>query len=205
MLDLLGMLRHCCVVVYGTRTGTGFFVAPGKVLTCAHVVGANYQLGDNVTLKWMWNQELIARVVELLTDGSGDIAILELVDASISHPCVHILAPTNIGDDLYGYGFPKFGKDLSGDGIQVQYESETILGSSRGLRYRITFKGGNVDFGFSGGPLLNLQTGGVIGIISESRGVGSDIGGWAIPISYVLDRFPYIASANIEYHHRNTT
>ena len=42
------LLRQCTVrVKAGDRSGAGFFVAPGKVLTCAHVAG-----DDDVSVVW---------------------------------------------------------------------------------------------------------------------------------------------------------
>ena len=49
--NLENLLRSCTVrVLGGPAPGAGFFVAPGTVLTCAHVIGDN----SSLTVLWEW-------------------------------------------------------------------------------------------------------------------------------------------------------
>jgi hypothetical protein len=57
------------------------------------------------------------------------------------------------------------------------------------------FKGGQVEPGFSGGPLLNLRTQRVMGIVVATRDKRTDLGGWAIEARIVQS---HLANLGIE-------
>ena len=72
---LLELLRWCSVklVVPGGH-GTGFFVAPGMILTCAHVVEAVQKGTGSVTVSWK-NQSLYCLSSEFLIRTTPHIKI----------------------------------------------------------------------------------------------------------------------------------
>jgi hypothetical protein len=52
-LELDDHLRRCTVRIrIQDRRGTGFFVAPYKVITCAHVIGVTTVAGQEVLIDW---------------------------------------------------------------------------------------------------------------------------------------------------------
>ena len=61
-------LMHDCVVKLSIpeKNGTGFFVAPGKILTCAHVVGdlpARKFYENDIHVRWMKIANFLDRVI----------------------------------------------------------------------------------------------------------------------------------------------
>src|SRR2546430_17677203 len=88
---LLRLLDHCTtrlVVNGGTATGTGFFVAPGYLLTCAHVVVSANR--DRNAIVAAWNGQNYPATIEHITDKVyPDLALLKAEGIS-NHPCVHL-------------------------------------------------------------------------------------------------------------------
>jgi hypothetical protein len=95
---LLRLLGRCVVAVHAGENfrGTGFFVAPGEVLTCAHVVQAR----EDLVVEWEAGS-FPATVVKALPDlepgdrRAGfyplpDVALLQLDARPADHPCVPI-------------------------------------------------------------------------------------------------------------------
>jgi len=196
--DLL--LRQCSPMVEG---GTGLFVAPGIILTCAHVVGRDRSVGD----------ETISVVLEDLSKLSGrllqispgtDLALVGI--SNTQHECVALdcagALDLHSGDELYLIGVPRWDPNQrQRGGLTAHFESfaepaEPSAASDPQLARLLMFKGANVVKGFSGGPLLNLRTCRVVGVVALSRDLSNEIGGWAIPIDVVLRVFPELVQLN---------
>ena len=183
-------LLTCCTVrisVPNGGFGTGFFIAPGWIVTCAHVVEGGSRMVD-ILWKDIRNNEVKEKVltaeVKLVFSESSDIAFLKLTTDD-KHPCVYIDSQhPQIDDSLYIFGYPAgYSEDYSaGDSISVKYEGESI---SKNHGVLLKLKEGQIKPGFSGSPLLNRRTGGVVGIITTTRDSGSDMGGRAVPISMI--------------------
>jgi hypothetical protein len=112
------LLRACTVrVTGGPAPGAGFFVAPGKVLTCVHVIG------DSADLVVSWERDrdsaLEARVsgqIAVLVDRGRpipaldrdypDIAVLQIGGLE-GHPCVCIDPEwPSLEDSFLVFGYP---------------------------------------------------------------------------------------------------
>ena len=196
--NLDDQLRGCTVLIEGRDPcGTGFFVAPHLILTCAHVVEeAKKQEG---TVYVTWNEQRCPAQIETLLDRPyPDLALLRAPDLAENHPCVYLQGAVKNGDSLYGWGYPRAYKE--GDSLQADYEGPTGT-----KEWRLKIKGGQVQPGFSGAPLLNLRTGGVCGVIKSTRDEISDLGGWAIPTATALDRLPNLEAMQQEFHHKDRT
>ena len=184
-------LQKCTVRLHVSGgQGTGFFVAQGLILTCAHVVGAKENL---VKVFWKAGQETFTARVEKSLKFPLDLALLQLEGEIFNHPRVYLdETKPKINEDLYTFGYPKeAGKDYSdGDSATFKYEGESFKGDILLLK----LKQGESPGGFSGSPLLNLSTGKVCGMVNLSR--GSDLGGRAVSVNVILKEFPEIAKFN---------
>jgi hypothetical protein len=178
--------------------GTGFFVAPQLILTCAHVVkSAN---PEKINVFWQYqNQQYIASRENIQLQKHLDLAILKLNFPDLDHPCVNFdLSSPELSDDLFSYGYPQDYPD--GDSATFKYEGESIKNNS--LLYKL--KEGQAKSGTSGSPLLNLRTGKVCGILNLSRDLNMDLGGRAVPVSIIFDQFPELAKLNQRFHQNNS-
>ncbi len=187
---LYELVRQCTVrVSIGQSNGTGFFVAPGVVLTCAHVV--EIAQNKNVSLQVYWQgNSYSAQIDTFLAKPYPDLSLLKL--NLLEHPCVYLHESIQLGDKLYGYGYSDEYPD--GDSITVEYE-----GPTGGPEQLLKLKMGQVRPGLSGSPLLNLRTGGICGIIKKSRDVFTDLGGRAVPTSIVLSKLN-LTKPQAEFH-----
>ncbi|MEH2046748.1 S1 family peptidase [Nostoc sp.] len=191
-------LQRCIVRLnVASSQGTGFFVAPNRILTFAHVVKCAKD--NSVQVFWkIGNQNYTAKVMESYED-PVDLALLQLDEDCLHHPCVELDdTEPNTNDDLYIFGYPKGnGVDYSqGDSASFKYEGISFKKDI--ILYKL--KQGQVISGFSGSPLLNLRTGKVCGIVHLSRDEGSDLGGRAVSAQVIVQQFPEIALLNQQFH-----
>ncbi|GAA1997014.1 trypsin-like peptidase domain-containing protein [Catenulispora subtropica] len=138
------------------RAGTGFFVAPGLILTCAHILT---EPGDEPPdiVPWDWGDEVLdAKVVkDFRRHHSGlDLAVLATTDV-VDHPVVAFAEPIEPGDELWSCWYPQ-GQDEDEDVVRLTYDGSELLRTTDG----------RVSEGFSGAPVLNARTGGVCGVLS---------------------------------------
>ncbi|GEM_PF-1423957 len=192
---LYELLRQCTLRVDSVgreHLGTGFFVAPGLILTCAHVV----EDVQSDTIEIIWNgQSYPAQLKEYRPEPEGpDLALLS-IDLQ-EHPCVWLHKGATPFDALYSYGYP----DDNPGGASTIFTLEGPSGEQGEL---LKFQSGQVRPGQSGAPLLNTQTGGVCGVVYSTRGRASDLGGGAIPTAVLLRTFPELAALQQQFHERN--
>lgn len=156
-------LKQCTVrlsVTGGQGHGTGFFVAPGLILTCAHVVkGANSRL-INV---WWQSQNYTADIDSVPENiEKVDLALLKLKGSIPDHSWVSLDESAQVGDKLYSFGYT----DEYPNGDPATFECEGFNGDRPPL---LKFKEGQVRPGLSGSPVLNQRTGKVCGIVKKTR------------------------------------
>ncbi len=197
--SLREQLRRCTVqlLVPKKSLGTGFFVAPGLILTCAHVVQIAQENNTPIEVS-AWDgraigpgsiQKFVVEKIPARENLPGqkiqylypDLALLQV--KLMDRPCVYLDKQVSSGDLLYTYGYPD--NYPGGDEVEFAFEGESRIDQQR---YLLKFKSGEARPGFSGAPLLNLSTGGVCGVVQTTR--GSDQGGRAIPVSIVFQEFP---------------
>lgn len=188
------LLERCTVflsVDFGrtTGTGTGFFVAPGTILTCAHVV----EDAKQISVEWGGQKRdasILNRFVHETTPRTyPDLAVLR-ADFQ-EHPCVALHRDVEVDDHIYAWGYPK---DYKGDPLTTVIEGES------GPPAFLKFKEGRVESGVSGSPMLNLRTGGVCGMIVLSRDQNSAEGGRGLSTNKIASLLPEIFTQN-EYLH----
>lgn len=123
-----------------------------------------------------------------------DLALLHVT--LTNHLCVYLDIQASSGNQLYIYGYPD--NFPAGDEAEFIFEGESRIDNQRFL---LKFREGEARPGFNGAPLLNLNTGGVCGIVQTTR--GSDIGGRAIPTSIVLQELPWLADQQQQFHQQD--
>ncbi|MEV0943660.1 trypsin-like peptidase domain-containing protein [Micromonospora wenchangensis] len=164
----------------GQLGGSGFFVAPGVVVTSAHVVGA-----AGVAVKVWWQSvehDGIVSAASLPPPAPGqlwpypDLAVV-IVAMIGTHPCAWLsVRPPALGGSHIVAGYStKLGPDpepvvrlLDHTGSN-DYQSRKLVALSKE----------EITPGMSGGPVLNPSTGGVWGVVKAMRGHD---GGFIVPI-----------------------
>jgi hypothetical protein len=195
LTPLEDLLQQCTVkITIPGGWGTGFFVAPGLILTCAHVVrkAADWQ----VTVSYpVWQQPLSAIVKAKADDGKTiDLALVELSEPLPDHPCVLLdEEPVAVGQALYGYGY----LESYTNAAPVRPVNEGLTGDTPPL---LKLQGAQIERGISGAALLNLKTGKVCGMVKETRAAGFDLGGGAIPTRVILEQFPELHDLQRVFH-----
>ncbi|MEQ9624771.1 trypsin-like peptidase domain-containing protein [Coleofasciculus chthonoplastes] len=197
MSHVENLLQQCTVKLsLPGGWGTGFFVAPEWILTCAHVVkGAK---GEPIQVRWQMQQNWSQAVVEDLLPDPYDLALLRvtlLTDAN--PPCVYLDGAIQSRDPLYLFGYPDREFD---NGCPVTFNCEGVTGDEPGL---IKFKLGQVRPGMSGAPLLNQRTGKVCGMVKFTRDRSFDLGGGAVPTTVILSQFPQLREFQREFHQQD--
>lgn len=210
-MPLHSLLARCVVRLDGDGEfrGTGFFVAPGEILTCAHVV----HRCTTITATWEGGSSS-AMVVAALPDLPGDdrraqfypypdVAVLRLDEPPPGCPCVRLdAAAPAVG--------PPADVLMTIAWTMDEYRPETAELTTATFEYEgplrptgellLKLKNGQVAHGFSGGPLVNLRTGGVCAAVDSTRDSRSDLGGFGVPLSGFLSELAGIDRRNQEFH-----
>jgi Trypsin-like peptidase domain len=207
---LIGLFRRCVVCITdeaGRFRGSGFFVAPGQVVTCGHVVHGAAAL----RLRWQDRVAPAGKVaavppLESVSDPGSyplpDLAVLEVSEAAgWGHPCAALTAGQPVlggaRDGLYLAGYTvEHGPAAALTGATTEFES---LITEDGHTF-FKLKRGQLLPGFSGSPLLDLRAGLVAGIVESSRGRQGDLGGFAVPAAELAAAFPDLLAANRAFH-----
>jgi len=204
------LLRQCTVrVKAGDRSGAGFFVAPGKVLTCAHVVG-----DDDLSVVWerdghdpveirVAGRMLLndrGRAIEALTGDYPDIAILDLDYADLTrfrdHPCVALGTKWPRPSDVFqAFGYPEQGNSVRLTPVKLAYRGQQGTDPTAYL----DLASDKVEPGMSGGPVLDLSSGQVCGIIVASKDVAAPEGALAVTWSCVEADLKNVIDDNREF------
>jgi WD40 repeat protein len=172
----------CEVLRDGRAVGLGFAVDPAHVVTCAHVINSALGRRDRLDGSRPWPDDYIrvrfplggrpgkessreGRVVGWLPDrtrvlDSDDLALLELSGGVPRHvPVLHPMRPQrSMRVQMWG---PQ--QDRPGGG----HVTGELLGEVGGGRIQVNAVGGRfrVRPGFSGGPVWETRTGGVVGVM----------------------------------------
>jgi predicted NACHT family NTPase len=195
MSQLEDLLQLCTVkITVPGGWGTGFFVATGLILTCAHVV--RKAADSPVIVSVAGGQRSLSAIVKATADDGKtlDLALVELVEPLPDHPCVLLdEEPVAIGQALYSYGY----LESYTNAAPVRPVNEGLTGDTPPL---LKLQGAQIERGISGAALLNLQTGKVCGMVKETRAAGFDLGGGAIPTGVILQQFPELRELQRVFH-----
>ncbi|HEX6753190.1 MAG TPA: trypsin-like peptidase domain-containing protein [Solirubrobacterales bacterium] len=193
---LISLLDECVVRIDrgGEFSGTGFFVAQGEILTCAHVVDG----GKPITVSrggWTSPAEIVASAPQLEGDSPlegfafPDIALLRVGEPPDGHQSVRLgVEVPAAGDEADRLRLSAFSRGMHRPGVVESHgtrvEFEGVFGDLGVFKLR----DGQVVPGFSGSPLLNMRTGLVCGVIESTR-EEHDPRAFAVPMSVVVDEF----------------
>jgi hypothetical protein len=204
---LFELLQQCVVrLQLPNNLGTGFFVAPGLILTCAHVV--QIKADQQVNVYWQHQKQTYTAVLDKQQSVDAekiDLALLKLNGIVPTHPCVYLDTLAQTGDQLYTYGYADRGELRVGqvpNGEPVSFELEGYTGDDPPL---LKFKGGQARPGLSGSPLLNQQTGKVCAVVKATFDRNFDLGGLGISTKDVLSVFPHLSALQQQFHQDNTS
>lgn len=181
--------------------GTGFFVAPGWVLTAAHVAYNRDQV--IVVPDTSVSQRIFVATVQARSASPGgaglwpfpDLCLLR-IDEHLDHPCALLDVSGPAGDvDCHTWGFPQDkwahtnvvrvartgrpGADPTGSPVTFSFEGVEGNGF-------LKLKAGQAERGLSGAPLVCPARRAVVGVISATRDLHSPLGAWAAPVSVLL-------------------
>jgi len=183
------LLRECSVrIVTASGFGTGAFVAPGLVLTCAHVI--DREACGPLRVSWS-GRELAAEIVACHAAPFPDLALLRVPFSE--HPCALLDPAVELGDSLYAFGYT--GEEPGGDSVTLEYEGPSLRPDELHK-----LKQGQVRPGFSGAALLNQRTGCVCGVLKATRERTSDLGGRAVPVSAVFSAMAWLVDKQQQHH-----
>jgi serine protease Do len=166
--------------------GSGFLIHPsGLALTNHHVIENARVIKVRVGRE---RREHRARVVG--TDQKTDVALIEIVSDKKDWPALPLgkTEQLKVGDFLVAIGNPFGLANSVSMGILSGRGRRDVAPSGRGGLYDFLQTDASINFGNSGGPLLNLA-GEVVGINTAINAAAQGIG-FAIPIDMVKSMLP---------------
>jgi S1-C subfamily serine protease len=146
-------LNGVVVIRNADGIGTGFFVSSdGYIVTNKHVVGAE----DYVSVKIRSGQVLVAKLVR--TSPARDLALIKVEGKGFTWLQLSGGEDAGVGNDVLAIGTPK--------GLSWSV-SKGIISAVRDLRnVRMIQTDAAINSGNSGGPLIDLRSGKVVGVNS---------------------------------------
>lgn len=155
-------VQRAVVAITGTgEPGTGFFVAPGRVLTARHIVARPEDLAKR-RLTWGLlrgtdTTDLVADPSDFVTSAEYDFSIFGVLkppSGALALPLVP-RDPPGVGTPVIVYGYPS-GRYLRRSGLDAGIIAGDAARADE-IRYRA-----DTMSGFSGGPVLDLRTGALL-------------------------------------------
>lgn len=171
------------------QQGSGFLMnTKGDILTNAHVAkDAGY-----VVVKNEQGQEFQGQVIGI--SEKTDVALIRVPDLAGKNPLVLDTNTATVGTKVVAIGSPKDQYGTTTEGVIQSIGAEFVDDYTYDHLYEITAK---LNRGSSGGPLINAETGYVIGINSIILEDHPEIG-YAIPLSSVISLANKWAAKDVE-------
>ena len=205
---LENLFRACIVrITTDSASGAGFFIAPGTILTCAHLAGD----GSGLSVRWdRDNQKSIpipvsrtkvllpsrGRPIPALDHDYPDIAVLS-VQESVDHPCVGIdVTWPQEQDEFQVYGYPREGGAVRLTPARLTYRGTHGIAP---MAY-LDLASDTIKPGMSGAAVLNLRSGGVCGVIVGSKHISLDRGALVVPWNAVVEELGEVLDSNRRFH-----
>lgn len=152
------------VLVDGQRCGSAVLIDGMHLLTAAHVVtGVDSPKTANITVFFpVVSMEFGALYVELARTSELDLAVLKIVDkhlGKVPKP-INIYPDERFPDRVAAFGFPQEEAEL--EGVWRQY---TAVGQTATAIRQLQWMDGGAFPGHSGGPVVDVATGSLVGIL----------------------------------------
>lgn len=147
-------------------SGTGFIFNPqGYAVTCAHVV----QNANEIYVRIGTAENAVQKAQVVNSDSQTDIAILLVDGQGYYSASIDIDTSVNFGDEVIILGYP-FGSKLADDvmTMSVSFTRGYVSSCQMHNGMERIFLDVSAKAGNSGSPVLNRQTGRVIGILCGS-------------------------------------
>ncbi len=150
--------------------GTGFVVADGLAVTCAHVVKAAGSDKDELLFVQFYADES-QQIAQVLTEGwsppeADDVAFLQLED--LPEGVVPVMLGSARNCEWHPYFAFGFARLASYDSRKVTDILDGIVSVLDKRKHpMLQLKGEEIDRGLSGSPVLDKQTNRVVGMVSE--------------------------------------
>jgi hypothetical protein len=169
----------------GSGGGTGFVLAPGTVVTCAHVVAGAATVRGRIVASGIELTLTLSEDAFHRAPNGLDIAFLRFEPSAPAPPYVLTAPHTAFGDRMWAYGHPR-GDYRAGQWAALEYQGDSRLAFDDAMPMPRGY-GTPVGEGFSGSPVINQRTGGVCGMLARSNKAGS---AHMVPVSEILSRCP---------------
>ncbi|MEU3116541.1 serine protease [Micromonospora chalcea] len=177
--------------------GTAFVVAPGVALTCAHVVEGRVRCWAEAPGGWGSGQVCSTRyAVPGWSPGRYDGTDVAVVDVPESWPAAPLgpSAPPRPETPLDALGFPEqySAADDRGQRTRVQVIGPDETGKLIQVNGLPGFDG-QIQRGYSGGPVVDVTSGRVVGMVSTADMDKSLRISWIIPLATLAEAWPPLA------------
>jgi hypothetical protein len=186
----------------GAVGGTGFLVAPGILVTCAHVVAGAEGGRVEVCVAGERGVGTVTALYPPVADSRHplypfpDLAVIRIAD-DVAGLCAPLDdAIPRLGDQLHCLGFSAT-LGSSGGAEPATFVFEGLHEVDGGRLFKLG-AGATAVPGMSGAPLVNLRTGRVCGLLKTSRDPDRPHGGWGVPIAALHDSAPAVAGTHAE-------
>lgn len=169
LFDEAGIRQAIVAIRLGERNvGTGFFVGPDRALTCHHVIA---DLEEPFSLELHAGTLAKAWLDQEVTAPASDVAVLRVNSrAPAILPCAGGAEP---GVDVWASGFPQPAGAVAGKMPTTATVGGAVTVEFRGppayTFHGFTLEASRVRPGLSGGPVVDLETGAVLGIVDAEQ------------------------------------
>ncbi|MFC8451386.1 trypsin-like peptidase domain-containing protein [Kitasatospora sp. NPDC057223] len=160
--------------------GSGFYVGPGLVVTCAHVVHGHWPVTvhgvsgtDEALSAALWPP---SRPAGAAYYPAPDLAVLRTPVREGQPVAVLAAAEAPAGTQLSAYGFTTA---TASDGVQPDSARLTVVGPAGAF---VRLASGWIRKGLSGSMLLEPEGGRVVGVVKGTEDDRDPVGGWMTPL-----------------------
>ena len=163
---LMELLESCTVklsIPGQVGSNTGFFVAPGKILTCASEIMKAGEQPIKVTWQDQKNSNVNeAKIERFFQLANNNLVVLQLKSTYSNHPCVYLDKTFRVDDRFCTHGY----SDTSVKGV---YGVGKCQKPTRQNRHIIEFETHQNSLKLQSSPLLNWTTLKVCGIVQSTH------------------------------------
>jgi hypothetical protein len=194
LVQLRELLKECVASVEDVNRssrGSGFFVDEDLLLTCAHVVKG--QKSESLRLHPFKRQPRSGIIIDVIAQRSIDLALVKVDKVEGESPQPAVVLDRGIVDnvDYFAVGYPS--EQVVGvPGLEeISYRGNARIAEDGSTPILLVLQAGGalIKPGLSGGPVMNTDTGAVVGLVQYTQDPNNPTGGAAIPIGRAASDF----------------